>query len=293
MNILLSCDCQYCEDKYWYTLPASFSFCTDQWMKSLQSLSSSHNISFFISHQLFLLMLMSSSTWLNLLVLVFPISLCPLNFNSNALHSILLFFFQWPSIWGHLTHEESCIPIQFCNVTSCLCWINFVLVQAIMCCSFSIIQEACVEISTDASNFTPSSQYPCPVHSFYISRPFWLREKICDYTGLCSLFSFLQFISSHSNSPCSELPQYLLTAGRLRTQTAPPGYSTWQLEQHAAVQQFQPQGSSVIDPTGSGEINLIWCDHIGHKVYTLVDSGQHVEMVRVFLISSLLSAISK
>jgi hypothetical protein len=50
-----------------------------------------------------------------------------------------------PSIWRHLAHEESCIPVQF---------INFVLVQAIICCSFSVIQGACVEISTDASNFT-------------------------------------------------------------------------------------------------------------------------------------------
>jgi hypothetical protein len=22
------------------------------------------------------------------------------------------FFFQWSSIWGHLAHEESCIPVQ-------------------------------------------------------------------------------------------------------------------------------------------------------------------------------------
>jgi hypothetical protein len=56
-----------------------------------------------------------------------------------------VFFFQWPSIWGHLAHEESCIPVQF---------INFVLVQAIMCCSFSVIQGARVEISMDASDFT-------------------------------------------------------------------------------------------------------------------------------------------
>jgi hypothetical protein len=59
------------------------------------------------------------------------------------------FFFQWPSIWGHLAHEESCIPVQF---------INFVMVQAIMCCSFSVIQGARVEISTHASNFTYHSQ---------------------------------------------------------------------------------------------------------------------------------------
>jgi hypothetical protein len=32
---------------------------------------------------------------------------------------------------------------------------NNVLVQAIMCCSFSVIQGARVEISTDAGNFTP------------------------------------------------------------------------------------------------------------------------------------------
>jgi hypothetical protein len=57
--------------------------------------------------------------------------------------TVRVFLFHWPSIWGHLAHEESCIPVQF---------INFVLVQAIMCCSFSIIQGARVEISTDASN---------------------------------------------------------------------------------------------------------------------------------------------
>jgi hypothetical protein len=45
-----------------------------------------------------------------------------------------IFFFQWPSIWGHLAHEESCIPVQF-----------FVLAQVIMCCSFSVIQGARVE----------------------------------------------------------------------------------------------------------------------------------------------------
>jgi hypothetical protein len=40
-----------------------------------------------------------------------------------------------------LAHEESCIPVQF------------VLVQAIMCCSFSVIQGARVEISTDRNQF--------------------------------------------------------------------------------------------------------------------------------------------
>jgi hypothetical protein len=42
--------------------------------------------------------------------------------NIEEIHnsSSLFFFFQWPSIWGHLAPEESCIPVQF---------INFVLVQ--------------------------------------------------------------------------------------------------------------------------------------------------------------------
>jgi hypothetical protein len=56
----------------------------------------------------------------------------------STLHSLrYFFFFQWPSIWGHLAHEEPCIPVQF------------VLVHAIMCCSFSVIQGARVEISLD------------------------------------------------------------------------------------------------------------------------------------------------
>jgi hypothetical protein len=36
-------------------------------------------------------------------------------------YKYFFFFLQWPSIWVHLAHEESCIPVQFCNVTSCLC----------------------------------------------------------------------------------------------------------------------------------------------------------------------------
>jgi hypothetical protein len=80
----------------------------------------------------------------------------------------LLFFYQWPSIWGHLAHDESCSPVQFCNVTSCFfhrkilqfvvprrtVFFSIVLVQAI-CCSFSVIQGERVEISTEVSNFTP------------------------------------------------------------------------------------------------------------------------------------------
>jgi hypothetical protein len=54
----------------------------------------------------------------------------------------LKLFFR-TSIWGHLAHEGSCIPV------------HFVLVQAIMCCSFSVIQGAHVEIYMEVSNFTP------------------------------------------------------------------------------------------------------------------------------------------
>jgi hypothetical protein len=46
----------------------------------------------------------------------------PLALTSKCFYIRNNFFFQWPSIWVHLAHEGSCIPVQFCNVTSCLCW---------------------------------------------------------------------------------------------------------------------------------------------------------------------------
>jgi hypothetical protein len=85
----------------------------------------------------------------------------------------------------------------------------------------------------------------------------------------------------------------LLTAGRLRTQFATPAYSIQQLEQHTAVQQSHPQGIYIIDLTESGEINLIWYDHVGQKVHSLVDWSTCGNGEVVPNLFSLLSVISK
>jgi hypothetical protein len=72
----------------------------------------------------------------------------------------------------------------------------FVLVQTIMCCSFSVIQGARVEIPTDVSNFTPQKietwhaylEKPKGVHlwlflfSFFTFDPFFLRATIKEFT---------------------------------------------------------------------------------------------------------------
>jgi hypothetical protein len=57
----------------------------------------------------------------------------------RKLHLPMAFHLKASSSWGILHSSTICI----------------VLVQAIMCCSCSVIQGARVEISTDASNFTP------------------------------------------------------------------------------------------------------------------------------------------
>jgi hypothetical protein len=90
-----------------------------------------------------------------------------------------LFFFQWPSFWRHLAHEESCIPVQL---------IYFVLVQAIMCCSFSVVQWARVEISTDASNFTPFMLVYCLAYSTLNREATWISET---YLMICWLVGYL------------------------------------------------------------------------------------------------------
>jgi hypothetical protein len=91
--------------------------------------------------------------------------------------------------------------------------------------------------------------------------PLKTEKMWCDYTGLSSLFSPLQCVSSHPNSRSSDL----LTAGRFRTQPAPPAYSALRLEQHTTLRQPSPQGISIIDLTESGEINLSWYDHEGMR----------------------------
>lgn len=66
-------------------LLASFLFAKGRWKESLQSLLSSNNLSFSISCHLFLLLLMSFSTWLTKLVLVRPMGRFPLTFNRSVL----------------------------------------------------------------------------------------------------------------------------------------------------------------------------------------------------------------
>jgi hypothetical protein len=78
--------------------------------------------------------------------------------------------------------------------------------------------------------------------------------------GCLLFFSSLQCVSSHPNSRWSAPPQFLLTADGVRVQTTPTVYSMMVPERHPVLQQFQPQGNTVIDLTESGEN---WFDLIG------------------------------
>jgi hypothetical protein len=69
--------------------------------------------------------------------------------------------------------------------------VSIVLVQAIMYCSFSVIQGTRVEISMGASNSTPQSFEHCNEHSYSINAKEILDdENLRKHTTSVSFFLF-------------------------------------------------------------------------------------------------------